>query len=221
MKPFNKLTLCLSAIFLLLSLCSYGQSADELITKVDIKCNFVNTPQIVANNIQGLGTNLDWWLEIDVTYTMKSDITGKGSNTMSKWVDNMSIEYEILLPGANRVTHLSGNVTFWSIPLDGKEHHDVAFVHPRFIQRYAPEIKTNSTTAKKIPIKVSFVLNKVTIGGNFYPMKEGTRIAKLFQDASKDVAIKRVENSIYGRDKTPWRDLNYDYYELIKSDSQR
>ncbi len=220
MKNLKKLTFCLTAMFFVLSLHSYAQG-DELITKVDIKCSFVNTPQINAANVQGLGTNLDWWLEIDVAYTMKSDfVGGKGANQLSKWIDDMSIEYEILLPG-NRITHLSGKVAYWSIALDGKEHHAVAFVHPRFIQRYAPEIKTNTTTARKIPIKVSFILNSAPIGGNYYPIKDAKSVAKDFAAVAKNPAINRVPNSIFGPDKTPWNYLNYDYYELIKSDNQR
>lgn len=221
MKTFDKLIFCLIAVFLVFSSYSYGQTGGDLIPSVDIKCNFVNTPQIVANNVQGLGTNLDWWLEIDVTYTMKSDVIGKGVSQIPKWIDDMSIEYEILLPGTNKMTHLSGKVTYWSIPLDGKEHHAVAFVHPRFIQRYAPEIKTNSTTAKKIPIKVSFILNSAPIGGNYYPIKDAKNVARDFMAVAKNPAINRIPNSIFGPDKTPWNYLNYDYYELIKSDSQR
>ena len=220
MKHFNGLTLCLAGIFLVMALCSYGQTTNDIIPRVDIKCSFVNTPQINAANVQGLGTNLDWWLEIDVTYTTKSDFVGKGADQLPKWIDDMSIEYEILLPG-NRITHLSGKVAYWSIALDGKEHHAVAFVHPRFIQRYAPEIKTNTTTARKIPIKVSFILNSAPICGNYYPMKDAKSVAKDFAAVAKNPAINRVPNSIFGPDKTPWNYLNYDYYELIKSDNQR
>jgi len=221
MKNFNKLSLCLISILLVLSLYSYGQSATDLIPSVDIKCDFVDTPNIFADNVQGFGMKPDRWLEIDVTYTMKSDFVGKGSNQLPKWIDDMSIEYELLLPGTNRMTHLSGKVTYWSIPLDGKEHHAIAFVHPRFIKRYAPEIKTNSATAKKILVKVSFILNSAPIGGNYYPVKDAKNVAKDFMAVAKNPAINRVPNSIFGPDKTPWNYLNYDYYELIKSDNQR
>ncbi len=103
MKNLIKMTFCLTAMFLVLSLHSYAQTGDEFITKLDIKCSFVNTPQINAANVPGQGVNLDWWLEIDVAYTTRSDfVGGKGANQLSKWIDDMSIEYEVLLQAGDK-----------------------------------------------------------------------------------------------------------------------
>ncbi len=211
------------AVGILLSMIQTLSSQEQLFRDITIQCSFVNTPQINAANVTNLLTSkLDWWLQIDVAYKTADKSAGKGSNKRPEWLDDVTFKYEILLPGMDKeVTHLSGRTTFWSIPLDGKEHHDAAYVHPRFIQRYSPEIKTTASFAKDIHIKLSIELNGATIGGAFHPSKKARDVAELFLKATRDPKIIRVENSIFGRDKTPWAILNCDYYELIKVDSGR
>lgn len=214
-------------IALICIICSIGTnlfSQEALFKDIIMNCSFVNTPQINAANVTNLlSGKLDWWLQIDVTYKTAEKISGKGTNKRPEWLDNVTFKYEILLPGAEKgeVTHLSGKTTFWSIPLDGKEHHDVAFVHPRFLQRYSPEIKTTPSFAKEINIRLTIELNGAIIGGSFHPTRKAKEAAEMFQKAARDPRITRVENSIFGRDKTPWAFLNCDYYELIKIETGR
>ncbi len=198
-------------------------SQESMFKDVTMQCSFVNTPQINAANVTNLlSPKLDWWLEIDVSYKTLEKITGRGSNKKPEWLDDVTFKYEILLPGTDReITHLSGKTTYWSIPLDGKEHHDVCFVHPRFLQRYSPEIKTTASFAKDINIKLTIELNGALIGGAYHPTRKAKEVAELFQKATRDPKITRVDNSIFSRDKTPWAILNCDYYELIKVESGR
>lgn len=221
----------LTSIFVLISVfhlaCSelFAQAnhKDSYFTDINITCTFENTPQINAANVAGLPVpKLDWWLQISVGYKTVEKSEGKGSNKRYAWLDDVTLQYEIILPSNDKkMVCLTGKITYWSIPMDGKQHHAVAFVHPRFLQRYSPEIKTTNTFAKEIPIKLSFVLNEATLTGAFHPSKKSDQIARLFQNVARDPNITRVNDSIFGRDKTPWRDLNYDYYELIKQDGRK
>ena len=211
-----------ASLFLLISLAPDIFSQQSFFQDASISCQFVNTPNNSADNVAGLPVSRpDWWLEIDVKYKTVDKSSGKGNNKIAEWMDDVTFEYDVLILGTTKPVFLSGKVTYWSIPLDGKEHHAVAFVHPRFLQRYAPGIKTTQSFAREISMRVKFTLNSALVGGAFHPDKKAKDVAALFGKAATDPNIIRVQDSVYGKDKTPWNYLNYDYYELIKTDSRR
>lgn len=206
------------ALFTMLVFCGFSLFSQEksFFKDVEIDCKFVNTPQIRADNIASLPCpSLAWWIEIDVKYKTA------GTNKSNEWMDDVVFEYEMLLmTGKDEPVLLSGRITYWSIPMDGKEHHAVAFVHPRFVQRYAPALKvTSPSQAKDLNIRLAIKLNDALIGGALHPAKSKEskdKVADLFKKVAVAPKLTRIKDSIYGIDKTPWSYLNYDYYELIK-----
>ncbi len=211
-----KLVLKLLLVVLSLSCClSVFPQQQDFFKNFKIDCSFQQTPQINAPNVAGLPVaKLDMWLVINVTCTT---VSKTDKNRQPEWLDDVSFEYEVLVPGFKGPVYLSGTTTYWAIPLDGKEHHSVGFIHPRFLQRYAPELKSTSpSAAKDTYIRIKVTMNQAIIGGAVNPERKAMEVANAFKKAATDPNILRVNDSVYGIDKTPWRDLNYDYYELIK-----
>jgi hypothetical protein len=93
------------------------------------------------------------------------------------------------------------------------------FVPPVMLKRYAPGEKLNTSDLRKIEIKIVFKMNDAVIGGGFQVPKDMTQkeVAERFTKLKILPELERVKNGIYSVDKTPWRDLNFDYYELIKA----
>jgi hypothetical protein len=217
MKRHAVLTIGAAVALAFTSATAFAQ-AQSRFQGVAVSAGFVQSPQYEVKTISQLLSN-DRWLEVKVDYTtalvpMKD---GKGTD----WLDDVSFEYEILLPtddkGANYVL-LTGKVDYWSIPMDGKKHQADAYIHPRFIQRYAPDLKMRSSSLKNLYAKVTITANRAIVGGAFYAPrgKSNADADAMFRRAATMTTLTRVIDSVYGRDKTPWLFVNPDLYQLIK-----
>jgi hypothetical protein len=219
MKRKILLTAALIAVFAaFLSTDSNAQS--KYITSVNIKTDMVQGAKIEATNVPVFGTQLDW-IQINIDFTTARTASPMGKNYY-EWIDDIRVEIELLLPTGHpqkQYALLLGKADYWSFALDGKEHHIVMFVPPVFIKRYAPAQKISGADVKKFEIKVTFKMNDAVIGTGFTGPKNKTdrEIATRFEKIKLMPDIDRVKNSIFGIDKTPWRDLNFDHYELIKT----
>jgi hypothetical protein len=114
---------------------------------------------------------------------------------------------------------LTGKIDYWAIPMDGKMHHAQAFVHPRFLQRYAPELKFRGRELKDLRIRLIVKFNDSGVGGGTNKpttRSDPSKIAKEVQQAIASVRTVKVKNSIFSRNETPWAILNIDFYELVK-----
>ena len=72
-------------------------------------------------------------------------------------------------------------------------------------------------------MKVEFKMNDALIGAGFSQPK-GTTIqvtAKKFSDTKTSLSLQRQKDGVLGQDKTPWANLNYDYYEQVNPDSSK
>jgi hypothetical protein len=200
--------------------CFSAPAQEDFMKNFKFDCQFQETPQINAENVAGLVKKIDKWMVINVSYQTVSRMDKTGKQNM--WMDDLSFEYEVLMPGeGNRAIYLSGTTTYWSIPLDGREHHAVAFIHPRFLQRFAPELKITPTVAKDMYIRLKVTMNQAIIGGAVNPERKAKEVIDVFKAAATNPNITRVNDSIYCMEDTPWRNLNNDYYELLKTDSRR
>lgn len=211
MKKFVKLyVVCL--VSLICSATVYSQTV--LFNNIEVDPRWVPDPDIKASSVIERGTNARLrWLQLDVDYTTVKNKTG--------WQDNVVFQYQILLPksATRRLTVLSGRVEYWSIPMDGEEHHAQAFIHPRILQRYAPGLKMKKNDLKDLRIFITVLVNESAVGKGVYKMKSSTNpraVEKEVKDALKSMRTVKGNDLIFGRDKTPWGILNTSYYELIK-----
>lgn len=180
-----------------------------------VESKFVYYPMWGVEGVENLVHTKAQWLQISLKYVTakKESNTEKGS---FQWLDDVVMECEVLLPtrstGKNKYILLTGQVTYWSICLDGKEHKEVAFISPHFLRRYAPTMKLNNKTLKETLIKITFKVNDAIVGGGYQDPER----TKLFKTASTSLNLLRVKNAVLGRDKTPWHYLYMEQYEMIK-----
>jgi len=207
-------TTALSGICLLVFCAALNLSAQVYFKDVKVKPKWSVDPGFSSSNAAELSSgNVMHWLEIDVEY--------KAMATKGGWMDNVTMKYDVLLPaqkGGGKVV-LSGKVDYWSIPMDGETHHAQAFVHPRFLQRYAPQLRFRNRELKDLRIRVTFVVNEspVGMGANLPTSRSDPRaIVKEIALALAAMKTVKVPKSIFPRNETPWGILNLDYYELIK-----
>jgi hypothetical protein len=214
MKRSLFMILCAAAAMTLTesTLLAQGQAPFQ---NVAVTAQFLQSPLYQVDGVAQAVTNARW-LEIKVEFTPVL-IAAKGSK-LNEWMDDVAFEYEVLLPmddkGSN-YARLKGKVDYWSIPMDGKKHLADAFIHPRFIQRYAPGLKLNKSSLKNLYVKVTITAKGAVRGGQYYiPRGKSVRDAEAM--FAKATQISPVEGIIFGRDKTPWVFVDLDQYELIK-----
>ena len=189
-------------------------SAQVYFKDVVVKPRWALDPGFSSGNVEQLVTGgVFKWLEINVDY--------KTVPTKGGWMDNVVFKYDILLPmqkGAPPVV-LSGQVGYWSIPMDGKIHHAQAFVHPRFLQRYASQLKFKGRELKDLRVRVTILFNDSPVGMGVNKPSTRTDPRAIVAEVGKALAnmrTRKVKDSIFSRNETPWAILNLDYYELIK-----
>lgn len=215
------LFLCVACFSLGITLNAYSQgAAGWLINDVKIDTPLVDTPIYKVMNVQEKPWKPRKWIQIEVEFTT---VTGRAENQS---LDNVTAEYELLLPTEdpkNPYVLLSGKVTYVAFALDGGPHYLVAFVPPRIIEKFTMGKKLNNAEAKKFDVKVEFKMNDALIGGGFSQPKGTTAqmMAKKFSDTKTRLSLQRQKDAILGQDKTPWANLNYDYYEQVNLDSSK
>lgn len=209
------------SISFLLSCQAFAQRSVFKDTKVEMK--FIETIRIKsnANNEYKQGNK---WLQIRLDYTMPEKKLKDGFF----WLDDLTLEFQVLMPSSfegdtSFFALLSGDLTFWSVPCDGKEHRVLAFIPPQIMQRYLRGERMKGSP-KKIFVKITFFdKNRKVLGYAFGPKKESkSKINSMIQRAEKPGAkVVKIENAIYSRDETPWAPISYDMFDLIKRDKKK
>ncbi|NOY75250.1 MAG: hypothetical protein GXP32_05600 [Kiritimatiellaeota bacterium] len=199
---------------LLCSSVSVSAQQAALFRDLKITPRWVYDPGFSSGTVINRGTKTQLkWLELDVSYTA---VPMKRKN----WLDDLTIEYRILLPkSGKRQVILSGKVDYWAIAMDGETHHAQAFVHPRFLQRYAPGLKLKKRELRDIRITVTFIQNESVVGKGVYKPKQNMSVSSLDKDLRRAMSSRstiKVNHSVFSRDETPWSIINLNYYELIK-----
>lgn len=203
-----------------LTLFAAGLQAQQqkLFQGVTVTAEFVQAP-IYQASVNQIETN-ERWIEIKVDYTTAVAAGGK-----TTWQDDVTVEYEVLLPKDEKgkdFVMLTGKVSYWSIPMDGKAHQAMAYIHPRFIQRYAPELKLSKGSLKFLFVKTKFTVNSAEVGGGYFLPRGRTSkdAGGMFQKAATMPGLTRVIDGVFGPDKTPWLFINPGLYEMIKQGSK-
>ena len=188
--------------------------AQQYIGDVKVKSTYVQTPQYQVNAFidHGQSSN-ERWLQIDINYKTKKE-------SKMPWMDDLVMKYDVLLPKTGgRTIVLSGKIEYWSVAMDGKVHHAQAYIHPKFLKRYAPGLKLRNSELKNLRINISFVKNDSVIGKGVYKPRTSSKEQTLWNEVQKalgNMRTTKVKDSIFPRNETPWCLLNVTYYELIK-----
>jgi len=198
---------------------SIKAQAVKMFKDVEIKTSVVEDPGFSSGNVKQYPVNKNQkWIELDINYSTASSMDKKGD---PRWVSDVVMKYDVLLPkvsGRPRVV-LSGKVQYWAIALDGKVHHAQAFIHPRILQRFVPGLKLNNSALKDLRVMVTFELNESPVGVGVIKLKGKSKSANVVSEIRRALSspvTKKVKDSIFSRDMTPWSIINLGYYELIK-----
>ena len=188
-------------------------SQQRLFDNIKITPRWVPDPGIRADSaVSHPESNNLRWLELDIDYNTVAMKQG--------WLDNVVFKYDILLPQTTkRKVILSGKVTYWSIQMDGKTHHAQAFIHPKFLMRYAPGLRLRRSELKELRIQLTILQNESPVGIGVYQPSSKITYKVVIKEIRAALAMRQTyksANSVFGRDETPWGVLNTSYYELIK-----
>lgn len=198
---------------------SYSQAV-QYFGDVKVKAQIAYDPGIQATNLTVTGVKKPLkWIMFNVDYKSASKSDRRSKSII--WLDDVIMKYDVLLPKVSskpRVV-LSGQIEYWALPLDGEVHHAQAFIHPAILKRYVPSLKLSKSKLKELKLKITFIYNESPVGVGVLKRKSSTKsieISNAIRKALLAPSTKKVKDSIYNRNETPWGVLNLTYYELIK-----
>lgn len=213
----RKFLIALAALSLVCGAASGAEPAKNLpMTNVAVKTQIGTTPLFTVsnygNNQQTTSTRQRWVMFI-VTFTPKASVRG------TFYLDDVRMEIQSITDtvsnGARQKVLFTGETKFWSIPMDGKVHQAFMAIPPQLVDRfYLPD---SSVTASGFLTRVCLYSGDTLIGEG-YSSNVTKKEQALFSVAAKpDVKnVIRVNGGVLPRNKTPWNNINYDYYDLIK-----
>lgn len=207
------LTMAASISFNVVNL--HGQTqGPSYFSQIKIEPSISNTPTYNVNNVQSIDTPNAIWILLDLTFT-PIEKQAKGEPTgVFDLEDNMSISYEVLLKDKNKISLLSTKTDYWSVFFDGKEKHAMACIPPAIFRRYAPpNTKLTKALLKELPVKITFYINGAPVQKSYYP---DHKMEKVFASLESNPSVNRAPNTILDRSLTPWFNVSFDRYELIK-----
>lgn len=197
----------------------------------EVDLNFKDTPLLRFSNEANVvkGSSSTKWLAIEFSF-IAAEV--KESKDKYGWTNNIIVQFEILIPssyrGRNVAALMSGEVTYWAIPMDGGKHILDGYIPPQVLDRYLRAgFKANKAFLKDtVDARVSFFSADRRLLGRYYYAKKGVddrEIIARFERASDPVAggVIYIKNSIYPRDKTPWQFIDFNSQILMKIDSER
>jgi hypothetical protein len=202
---------------LVFTVASVSAANDDILKFLQLKLKYQPTPATQVNNYPNSNQGGYEWLALNITYTAPAARDKSGY----KWLDDVTIEAEILFPaefgGKSVLALLTGKTVYWSLEMDGKKHQEIMLVPPQIVRRLAGNVAGKNVQAAA---KVTFYTKERTVLGIAFVEQKGMTVkdtAALFEKYSGPISNSlKLENTILSRDKTPWADVNYDYYDLIK-----
>ncbi len=200
----------------------------------NVSTSYVKTPNISSDTGESSKKgNKDWkWLRIEVeyeTYDIDELSDKSGFDKAEKGLKDFQIKFSVATPVGSKYGVFSGNILYDFVALDGKKHYATAFIAPHTYQRniYKSEYKYDRSELESKKVFVEIVSNKgmrmswgVHNGKkDFDRLKssEATMLAKQLNNFMSQLPRNLdFQNTIIGRNKTPWKFLNFDDYEMIK-----
>lgn len=200
----------------------WAQSGRRVDFKMSVKTEFLPTPVYVLNNYDNNAPSLSsQWLAIKVTYT--PPVIKDGSDYV--WVDDIRMDVELIFSaryqGKPIAAYATGKIDFWAIQCDGKRHQAMMLLPPQVLQRYGDQTASNYRKLK-IYTRVKFtntrnnsVIGMQIAGGNAND-KEADINNAFNQLSSPVAAVLRLPNLVVPVDRTPWKFIDMESYDLVK-----
>ncbi len=194
-----------------------------------VEMKFKETPLFKFTNEANINKSQYKWLAIQLAFTA---VEKKASKNKYYWTNNIIVQFELLIPSSDRnrnvVALMSGEVTYWAIPMDGKKHILDGYIPPQVLRRYLRAgFKLNKSLIKSMfDVRITLMSKDRRILSRFYyPRKDASEkeIERRFARATDTVAggVIYIKDSIYPRDKTPWQFINFSSQDLMKIDNSR
>lgn len=214
MKPIRILLLMILSAVL-----ADGAAAAELMTRVKIDLvtsswNPGGKDSLVSPPSSGLRNK---WHIIRVEFFPKAE-------ERHVWIDDVTLAVTAVCvgqTGGRKVTFLfTGKTEFWTIPLDGRKHVATMMIPAHLLDRYLPVSGASSTVSSStFSIQALFLdRGQHVIGEGYYPSR-GTDLQaakQVFEQAAAQKPQQLIPGALWPRNKTPWRDLSIDDFDLIK-----
>lgn len=216
---------CLVTVIAAMLCCSVlAQGSRKADFKMTVKTDFLPTPVYVLSNYDSsMPSSSSQWLAIIVSYYPPA--IRDGADYL--WVDDIRMDVELVFAakyqGKNIDAYATGKIDFWAIQFDGKKHNAMMLLPPQVLQRYGAEKMANYKKLK-IYTRVKFtntrnnsIIGTAIVGSN--SEKEADLNAAFNQLASPVAAVLRLPNMVLPVEKTPWRFIDIDSYDMTKPTS--
>jgi hypothetical protein len=209
----------------------------DIIGRIVVDCNTASAPIVsYRTSVPSYGpktttTNRNW-LVISVNFTpgvsSEKGARAKVEKLVGGWADGVVMNVCVAFPsGKKAYGFMTGRTVFQSLPLNARPRTAIMLIPPQTLDRYLP--LRGSSGMEVIANKRDFIVEVVFLDrkgkelgrgyyGNLLGRKLDEQIAKFeaLKDGKRGSEIKGV---ILSKDKTPWAFVNYDSYDLIKTDS--
>lgn len=188
-----------------------------IFSQIKIEPSISNTPTYNVNNVTNIETPNSHWILVDLTFTPIEKMSKTEPHGVYDLEDNLSIFFEVLLQNNKKIALLSTKIDYWSVFYDGKEKHAMACIPPAIFRRYAPtNTKLTKAFIKDLPIRITFFINGAQVQKAVYPE---SKIGAIFNSIDSNPNIIRAQNTLLDRSLTPWFNVSFDRYELVKPKS--
>lgn len=211
---------CYSVAIVLLLMNSsdgFSQTDDFSVSDIDLSLELSNPLVFKFHGLAKtsspivVGAEKKWiliYLEYVPSLKKSTDLTG---------FDDLIINFKVAIPGkTNTVNILTTSITYPFVNFDGQKKYEIVFIPPKILSKILPEnIKMNDSLLKHIIVKANFTMNNKTIGVG-YSSNTDVSAGDPFNKLEEISTAKVIPNSIYTRAATPWINIDFDRYELIK-----
>ena len=182
----------------------------------DVKINLTtaSTPVYDVSNVKRVKSTSEKWLLINLEYT--TGLSQKKLELTNKYMDGLTIQFELVYKGSsgNKSYYFSKQIDYLSVKYDGGKNYALVLLHPNTVNRIKYPIKKIKKTLNRFVVKVTFFLDGEKILEEYSPSSKS--YIKLFNNIISYEKTVKLSDSLLNRLETPWNNLNYNRFELIK-----
>lgn len=194
-----------------------------------VKFSPCQTPALSFQNGSQQGTIRSNWWQIECWFETNKE---QDKERNEKVLDEVTFKFDVAIQDGlyqekKAPLYFSGAETYSCVKLDGKKHYVVAYVHPMWLEQYAPT-PLKDKNPKGVMILVQMVdkdNNVLAVGADAsndmkLKYKLGNPVdpkltLKEMNKIATNLGVFKKENIIQRRG-TPFELLNFDYYEYLK-----
>ena len=231
----------ITALFMLLCVTTLfaakSKEKQDIIGRVVVDCNMVSAPVVALRSSTPsygpkVSTTNRQWLVVSVVFTpgvsLDEGPKAKIEKLVGGWADGVTMNVCVAFESGKKMYgFMTGKTVFQSLPLNASPRTAIMLIPPQTLDRYLPLRGSSGleVVGNKRLFQVEVVFNDRKgreLGRGYYGDRLGRKLEDQMnnfdslRDGRKGSEIKGV---ILSKDKTPWAFVNYDSYDLIKSDS--